>query len=77
MSFKMGKIAPVPGPILLERVNAADLTSVDAAGNFFPTPALTLKEDPTNGKVMGVLSYGFDESIFSKDANGYFKVVPA
>ncbi len=77
MSFKMGKIAPVPGPILLERVNAADLTSVDADGNFFPTPALTLMEDPTNGKVMGVLSHGFDASVFSTDANGYFKVIPA
>jgi len=26
---------------------------------------------------MGVLSYGFDASVFSTDANGYFKVVPA
>lgn len=63
---------------LIDGLNdAADLNSVNANGVVFPTPALTLKEDPTNGKVMGVLSHGFDASVFSTDANGYFKVVPA
>lgn len=77
MSFKMGKVPPGAGVHMVERANAVDVTSVDVAGFIFPTPALTLRDDPATGKVMGVLSRGFDASIFATDENGYFKVIPA
>ena len=66
--FSIYEVAPF---VAINVANPDDADHVSSVANA------THLVDPTNGKVMGVLSYGFDESIFSKDANGYFKVVPA
>lgn len=74
MTIKLAVPAPVAGPKFVEKAGKLYLHWQDVEGNLSENYALTIDEDPENGKARGLLSTNPPPE-FSEDGDDFWKVV--